>query len=197
MRRLPIGIYEGITPYTVGMSRCGLGSIFEGTKRLRGVPAVTPSSVARTTRKSWKVNPGEVCLIFWNAWGSIVSRASTMTFRTPSCSMKAITCCCAPAPIDSIATTAATPKIIPSIVRSERSLWTRRLSRPNCRSCSHVPNSEFGSGRNRFTVSFPSPASPVRRSDRSFCRPRAGSGVRLRYRQGDRRRRGFRCGPTP
>jgi hypothetical protein len=36
--------------------------------------------------------------------------------------MKAITCCCAPAPIDSIARTAATPKIIPSIVSSVRSL---------------------------------------------------------------------------
>ena len=32
------------------------------------------------------------------------------------------TCCCAPAPIDIIDTTAATPKIIPSIVSSERSL---------------------------------------------------------------------------
>ena len=42
--------------------------------------------------------------------------------------MKAITCCCAPAPIDSIATTAATPKIIPSIVSSVRSLWRSRFS---------------------------------------------------------------------
>src|ERR1051326_4462050 len=44
--------------------------------------------------------------------------------------MNAITSCCAPAPIDSIATTAATPKIIPSIVSSERSLCARRFSRP-------------------------------------------------------------------
>ena len=36
--------------------------------------------------------------------------------------MNAITSCWAPAPIDSMATTAATPKIIPSMVRSERSL---------------------------------------------------------------------------
>ena len=42
--------------------------------------------------------------------------------------MKAITCCCAPAPIESMATTAATPKIMPSIVSSVRSLWSRRLS---------------------------------------------------------------------
>ena len=42
--------------------------------------------------------------------------------------MNAITCCCAPAPIDSIATTAATPKIMPSMVSSVRSLWRSRLS---------------------------------------------------------------------
>jgi hypothetical protein len=36
--------------------------------------------------------------------------------------MKAMTSCRAPAPIDNIATTAATPKIMPSIVRSDRSL---------------------------------------------------------------------------
>ena len=37
---------------------------------------------------------------------------------------------CAPAPIDIIETTAATPKIIPSIVSSDRSLWTRSVSIP-------------------------------------------------------------------
>ena len=44
--------------------------------------------------------------------------------------MNAITSCCAPAPIDSIAMTAATPKIMPIIVSSERSLCARRLSKP-------------------------------------------------------------------
>ena len=44
--------------------------------------------------------------------------------------MNAMTSCCAPAPIDSMATTAATPKIIPIIVSSERSLCARRLSNP-------------------------------------------------------------------
>src|SRR5712664_1904271 len=51
--------------------------------------------------------------------------------------MKAMTFCCAPAPIESIATTAATPKIIPSIVRSDRSLWLVRFSNPKTRSGSH------------------------------------------------------------
>src|SRR5690349_13509791 len=36
----------------------------------------------------------------------------------------------APSPIESIDTTAVTPKITPSVVSSERSLWLRRLSRP-------------------------------------------------------------------
>ena len=40
--------------------------------------------------------------------------------------MKASTCCCAPAPIDIIDTTAATPKIIPSMVSSERSLLAQQ-----------------------------------------------------------------------
>ena len=42
--------------------------------------------------------------------------------------MNAITRCCAPAPIDNIDNTAATPKIIPSIVSNERILFNSRLS---------------------------------------------------------------------
>src|SRR5215467_6741124 len=60
-----------------------------------------------------------------------------MRFLTPSCSMNAMTFCCAPSPMESIATTAATPKIMPSIVRSERSLWLERFSKPSRRSGSH------------------------------------------------------------
>src|SRR5258708_5529184 len=60
-----------------------------------------------------------------------------MRLRTPSCSMKAMTFCCAPAPMESMATTAATPKIMPSIVRRERSLWLARFSNPKTRSGSH------------------------------------------------------------
>src|SRR5690349_24373662 len=36
----------------------------------------------------------------------------------------------APSPIESIDTTAVTPKITPSVVRNHRSLWLRRFSRP-------------------------------------------------------------------
>src|SRR5213080_4182052 len=60
-----------------------------------------------------------------------------MRLRTPSCSMKAMTFCCAPAPMESMATTAATPKIMPSMVRRERSLWLARFSKPKTTSGSH------------------------------------------------------------
>ena len=90
-----------------------------------------PSRFAWMTRRSWKVRPAESLRIFCSVCLSGASRASTIRLRTPSCSMNAITSCCAPAPIDSIATTAATPKIMPSIVSSERSLWARRLSSPS------------------------------------------------------------------
>jgi hypothetical protein len=36
-----------------------------------------------------------------------------------------------------MATTAATPKIIPSIVNNERSLWLAKFSKPKARSGSH------------------------------------------------------------
>ncbi len=83
------------------------------------------------TRRSWNVRPGEILRTFCSDSQFEASRASTIRLRTPSCSMNAITSCCAPAPIDSMATTAATPKIMPSIVSSERSLCARRLSSPS------------------------------------------------------------------
>ena len=75
--------------------------------------------------------------------------------------MKAITCCCAPAPIDSIASTAATPKIMPSIVKRVRSLCASRLSTLRC-------NSGIHRLRVRFTAR-PRPAGPAtwRRQKRS------------------------------
>ena len=83
------------------------------------------------TRRSLNDSPGDSFRTFCSDCSSAASRASTIRLRTPSCSMNAITSCCAPAPIDSIATTAATPKIIPSIVSSDRSLCARRFSRPS------------------------------------------------------------------
>src|SRR5690348_9127642 len=53
-----------------------------------------------------------------------------MMLFTPNWSMKLIISFCAPAVMDSIATTAPTPKIMPSIVSRLRSLWANRLANP-------------------------------------------------------------------
>src|SRR5881628_1170417 len=50
-----------------------------------------------------------------------------MMFLRPIESMTLIDSASAPAPIDSIEMTAPTPKMIPSIVRSVRSLWRKRM----------------------------------------------------------------------
>src|SRR2546421_297925 len=84
-----------------------------------------------------RVSPGEFFLTFCSSCQLGDSLASTMRLRTPSCSMKAMTFCCAPAPMESMATTAATPKIMPSMVRRERSLWLARFSKPKTTSGSH------------------------------------------------------------
>ena len=108
------------------MSCWGLGIIFEGVKRLRAVESSIPEVLARMVRKSWKVRPGEIWRIFCLACQSVTSLPSIMRLRTPSCSINAITCCCAPAPMESMETTAATPKIMPSMVRKVRILCTTK-----------------------------------------------------------------------
>ena len=105
-----------------------------------------PATLARMTRRSRSVSPGELLRTFWNAWKSLLSRASTIRLRTPSCSMKASTCCCAPAPIDIIDTTAATPKIMPSMVSSDRILLAISVSSPRLQStriCSRAESSKY------------------------------------------------------
>ncbi len=81
-------------------------------------------------RKSRNVSPGDTSLRVCNSVRSTASFASTMMLFTPSKSMKLIISFCAPAVIDSIATTAPTPKIMPSIVSRLRSLCTSRLDSP-------------------------------------------------------------------
>ena len=75
--------------------------------------------------------------------------------------MNAMTCCCAPAPIESIAITAATPKIIPSIVRTDRSLCARRLSNP-CVSSGRMSSRAVATGRRRSSR-HPRPGGGARR----------------------------------
>ena len=61
---------------------------------------------------------------------STASCASTMMLLTPSWSMKLIISFCAPAVMESMATTAPTPKIMPSMVSRLRSLCAKRLASP-------------------------------------------------------------------
>ena len=130
MARPAIDWYSVATPNTTGMSRPGRGSNAVGVNRLRGEMAEIAGTLAWTRRMSLNVSPGEIARILFSVCQSVASRASTIRLRTPRFSMNAMTCCCAPAPIDSMATTAATPQIIPSIVRSDRSLCASRFSRP-------------------------------------------------------------------
>ena len=52
--------------------------------------------------------------------------------------MNAMTCCCAPAPIDSMAITAATPKIMPSIVSARSQLVRAQIVEPLLELGQHV-----------------------------------------------------------
>src|SRR5690348_8650226 len=61
---------------------------------------------------------------------STASCASTMMLFTPNWSMKLIISFWAPAVMESMATTAPTPKIMPSMVRRLRSLCAKRLASP-------------------------------------------------------------------
>src|SRR4051812_13244649 len=108
----------------------GFGVNFDSVNRLRALAAEMPSRLVWMMRRSLNDRPDDSLRTFCSAWLSGASRASMIRLRTPSCSMNDMTSCCAPAPIDSMATTAATPKIIPSIVSIERSLCARRFSRP-------------------------------------------------------------------
>ena len=71
--------------------------------------------------------------------------------------MKASTCCCAPAPMDIIDTTAATPKIIPSIVRSERTLLASSVSIPRLQSTRICNRAESSNSAARRDVIAPPP----------------------------------------
>ena len=121
-------------------------------------------------RRSWNVSPGDCCRSFWNAWKSAASRASTMRLRTPRPSMNAITCACAPAPIDSIDSTAATPKIIPSMVNSVRSLWSSRFSKLRPRSGSSTEGASLRAERSRCEVIAGPAAAPARQMRKAWFR---------------------------
>src|SRR6266852_451011 len=79
------------------MSCCGFGTILPGVNRLRGVLWTTPVTLDWITRKSRRVRPREILRTFCMSSQVLASRASTITLRTPICSISAMTCARAPA----------------------------------------------------------------------------------------------------
>ena len=99
-------------------------------------PSSTTEARTASTSWSWKEGgPDSGRPPAHGPAGSSFSRSKclsfTTTFRSPMASMISRAWRSAPAPIDSIAITAPTPKMIPSMARNERSAWWRRLSRPD------------------------------------------------------------------
>ena len=107
----------------------------------------------------------------------------TTTLRRPIASMISRAWRSAPAPIESMAMTAPTPKMIPSMARKERSAWWRRLERPEASASRGSitgpppPAAESAGPRARFSVGSRSAiTSPAARPESSttremLCRP--------------------------
>ena len=131
----------GSTPISCGGSWLVFGSTRCGLKRLRGVIASRPCTFSEIARKSRNVRPGEMARTCCSSLRSTASRASMMMLFTPSWSMKLIISFCAPAVMESMATTAPTPKIMPSMVSRLRSLCARRLESPMYSSGKILPDS--------------------------------------------------------
>src|SRR5687768_15604177 len=99
----------------------------------------TASMIASPSRSD---TPSDFLRISWRSSG-FTSLALTITLRRPRRPMASRAFCSAPAPIDSIAITAPTPKIMPSMVRPVRSLCVARL-----------PNAEVKVSRFSIACSF-------------------------------------------
>ena len=94
---------------------------------MRGATSSTPGTASAMAAASRCETPSD----FWRiscASSSLSVLARTRTLRSPSRSIEARAWRSAPAPIDIMAMTAPTPKIMPSMVRAERSLCAARLS---------------------------------------------------------------------
>src|SRR5687768_6919850 len=83
----------------------------------------TASMIASPSRSD---TPSDFLRISWRSSG-FTSLALTITLRRPRRPMASSAFCSAPAPIDSMAITAPTPKIMPSMVSPVRSLCVARL----------------------------------------------------------------------
>ncbi len=94
---------------------------------MRGATSSTPGMASAMAAASRCETPSEVWRISANS-SSLKVLARTRTLRNPSRSIVARAWRSAPAPMDIMAITAPTPKIMPSMVSAERSLCAARLS---------------------------------------------------------------------
>ena len=116
------------TPNTVGLGPCPVGErTFQGSIAILGRPASTPGTACGD---GLGVALGDAERAAADLAAALVVEvlARTRTLRRPSRSMSASASRSAPAPIDSMAITAPTPKIMPSMVSAERSLCAARLA---------------------------------------------------------------------
>src|ERR1700710_1628310 len=95
--------------------------------RMRGATRSTPGTASAMAAASRWETPSDFWRISFSS-SSLKFLARTSRLRSPSRSIEASAWRSAPAPIDIMAITAPTPKIMPSMVSAERSLCAARLS---------------------------------------------------------------------
>ena len=102
---------------------------FQGSTSILATTRSTPGTASRMASASRKARPA----LFRRTSCLSLSRSNTLSFtstlRRPMASMISRASRSAPAPMESMAMTAPTPKMIPSMESTERSAWLRRLSR--------------------------------------------------------------------
>ena len=86
--------------------------------------SLTPGTISRMTSASRNERPGENLVRTSSSSAALMSFSRTMMLFTPRSWYLAMASRLAPSPMESMAITEATPKMIPSIVRNERNLWS-------------------------------------------------------------------------
>lgn len=123
----------GVVPNTWLTSRCELYETSEATA-LSGTIASASGKLCSMRRKSANDSPYFTTIdICPDAkvldWAGLAER--TMMLEAPSAWMLRRAACLLPSPIETIKITAATPRMMPSDVSSDRSLCSRRLLSPS------------------------------------------------------------------
>src|SRR6185436_10989066 len=120
--------YRHDTPHTLPFVFAPGARILYGLTSTRGSTRSTFGTASTMASASRSETPSDFLRSSARS-SAFTSFARTITLRRPSRPMASSAFCSAPAPIDSIAMTAPTPKIMPSIVSAVRSLCVPRLPR--------------------------------------------------------------------